>query len=187
MRGRDSNPLLVDTIHVCYQCTTPAQKTRPVTSQARDESRQRTQGLFDVTRTNQDGEHASANRSSRQESGLCPGVHRGKAKTSCELFLSFIVQPGRWPRQLPTQSFTEEGTLRPSLIGHRAMTEKRTTASQDGQPHQGIGILQGALRRGASAGASASPPARNPVTLTRATVALAFYQRAGSSISLVAG
>jgi hypothetical protein len=48
--------------------------------------------------------------------------------------------------------------------------------------HQGIGILQGALARvrQREAGAERPPPAtgprpRNPLTLTRATIALAFY------------
>ena len=57
------------------------------------------------------------------------------------------------------------------------------------QSHQGIGILQGAFARGRRAGAGAPTRSllrpRNPVTLTRATIALAFYQRTGSSISLV--
>jgi hypothetical protein len=59
-------------------------------------------------------------------------------------------------------------------------SSKNRIASKEERSHQGIGILQGALRRGARAGARAAPPARYPhVDLTRATVALAFYHRTG--------
>jgi hypothetical protein len=113
-------------------------RAKPKPGPPNQPSRNAAKGFLDPPRTESGGHDNRADRSRRQKGRLDSSVKRREVKTTCPFSFRCLFRPGAGLCQLPTPSFMTGGTLQRGM-------------RQTGQSHQGIGILQGALRRGARA------------------------------------
>jgi hypothetical protein len=137
----------------------PRQDSRPATRIGSVSLGNAPQSLFHPGGSDEHGEDAGCNRRSRQKRRIRARIHRGKIKTTREFCLSFKVSTG--PLAAPATNPVVHSRRNATADLERALRRKQEREGP--QSHQGIGVLQGALRRGARAPRTPPRPARDPI------------------------